>query len=170
MAMRKWMGVAAGVAMMLGAPAPVLAAAPSEQQVLQLFEVLHVEQVVSQMSTNMAGMMAKMAPCVPASYWQSFADPAATQQLLGRMVPVYQRHFTAEDIAGLLKFYQSPLGKKVITEMPQTMAEGMQIGQVWGRARGEAMVKALQQKGALDTQGRCPASPAAGGPALKLGK
>ena len=85
MAMRKWMGVAAGVAMMLGAPAPVLAAAPSEQQVLQLFEVLHVEQVVSQMSTNMAGMMAKMAPCVPASYWQSFADPAATQRLLGRI-------------------------------------------------------------------------------------
>jgi hypothetical protein len=41
------------------------------------------------------------------------------------------------------------------------MAEGMKIGQQWGRERGETMIKDLQQKGTLDANGRCPASPEA---------
>ncbi|WP_250887232.1 MULTISPECIES: DUF2059 domain-containing protein [unclassified Rhodanobacter] len=63
--------------------------------------------------------------------------------------------------AGLLKFYKSPLGRKVITQMPVTMAEGMKIGQEWGRERGQAMIRKLQQNGTLDASGRCSASPAA---------
>ena len=98
---------------------------------------------------------------MPASYWQGFIDASSSQQLLARMVPIYQKHFTADEVGGLLKFYRSPLGKKVITEMPLTMAEGMKVGQAWGHERGQAMIKTLQQKGTLDANGRCPASPAA---------
>ena len=77
------------------------------------------------------------------------------------MVPIYQRHFSASDIEGLLKFYRSPLGRKVVTEMPATMAEGMKLGQEWGRERAQAMLAELQKSGRIDGQGRCPASPAA---------
>ncbi len=165
--MRKWIGIAAVAALTFGASGPVAAAAPSDQQVRQLFEVMHLSQMFGQMNSQMAGIMGQAAPCVPASYWQNFIDASGTEQLLSRMVPVYQQHFTAKDVAGLLKFYKSPLGQKVITQMPVTMAEGMKIGQQWGRERGEAMVRELQQKGTLDAKGRCPpASPAAAGPSM----
>jgi hypothetical protein len=144
-----------------GAVGQAVAAQPSEQQVRQLFEVMHLSQMFGQMNSQMASVMGRAVPCVPASYWQGFIDAKSTEQLMGRMVPIYQSHFTADDVAGLLKFYRSPLGQKVITQMPQTMAEGMKIGQQWGRERGEAMIRELQQKGTLDAQGRCPASPAA---------
>jgi hypothetical protein len=49
----------------------------------------------------------------------------------------------------------------VITEMPATMAEGMQLGQEWGRQRARAMLAELQKSGRVDAQGRCPAAPAA---------
>src|SRR6185312_15325722 len=111
--------------------------------------------------SQMAGVMEQAVPCVPASYWQGFIDASGSQQLLGRMVPIYQRHFSADDVAGLLKFYKSPLGQKVITQMPVTMAEGMKIGQEWGRERGQAMIRQLQQDGTLDANGRCPAGPEA---------
>ena len=159
--MRKWIGIAAGAAFALGASGQAMAAPPSNQQVRQLFEVMHLSQMFGQMNSQMAGMMGQAVPCVPASYWQSFIDAGGTEQLLGRMVPVYQEHFTSEDVAGLLKFYKSPLGQKVITQMPMAMAEGMKIGQQWSRERGETMIKDLQQKGTLDATGRCPASPAA---------
>jgi hypothetical protein len=45
------------------------------------------------------------------------------------------------------------------------MAEGMKVGQQWGRERGEQMIRELQQNGTLDSNGRCPASPAASGSA-----
>ncbi len=155
--MRKWIAVTAGM-MMAG---QVVAAQPSEQQVRQLFDVMHMSQMFGQMNAQMTAVMGKAVPCVPAAYWQNFIDASSTQQLTGRMIPIYQSHFSAEDVSGLLKFYQSPLGQKVITQMPLTMAEGMKVGQQWGRDRGQAMIQQLQQKGTLDANGRCPASPAA---------
>ena len=159
--MRKWVGMAAGAVLALGTAGQVMAAQPSEKQVRQLFQVMHMERMFDQMNSQMAGVMGQAVPCVPASYWQGFIDASGSQQLLGRMVPIYQHHFSAADVAGLLKFYKSPLGQKVIAQMPVTMAEGMKIGQEWGRERGQAMVRQLQQNGTLDANGRCPASPAA---------
>ena len=157
----KWMIIAAGVSLALGLAGPVAAAQPSEQQVRQLFDVMHMSQMFGNMNTQMAGVMGRAVPCVPASYWQGFIDASSSQQLLTRMVPIYQKHFTADEVSGLLKFYRSPLGQKVIIEMPLTMAQGMKVGQVWGRERGQTMIQALQKKGTLDANGRCPASPSA---------
>ncbi|WP_426688485.1 DUF2059 domain-containing protein [Rhodanobacter ginsengiterrae] len=159
--MRKWKGMAAVALLALAAAGQAAAAQPSEKQVRELFQLMHMDRMFDQMNTQMGGVMAQAVPCVPTTYWQGFIDANGGQQLLTRMVPIYQRHFTAEDVSGLLKFYRSPLGQKVITQMPVTMAEGMKVGQAWGRERGQAMIKKLQQDGTLDANGRCPASPAA---------
>jgi hypothetical protein len=167
--MRNWIGVMAGVGLALGTAGQVLAATPSDQQVRKLFEVMHLSQMFGQMNSQMAGVMGQTVPCVPASYWHNFIDASGTEQLMKQMVPIYQRHFTAVDVAGLLKFYKSPLGQKVIAQMPLTMAEGMKVGQQWGRQRGEAMIKELQHKGTLDAGGRCPASPGVAVPSTVSG-
>ena len=170
--MRKWMGLMAGLllAANVGVAAAATGAPPSAQQVHDLFKLMHMDQRMMQMGTQMSVFMQKALPCVPASYWNGFIDSTNAKELLDRMVPIYQQHFTAEDMDGLLKFYRSPLGQKVINEMPQTMAEGMKIGQEWGRARGMQMVAALQEQGKLDGNGRCPAMPAAGAGTPDLGK
>jgi hypothetical protein len=84
-------------------------------------------------------------------------DANQTQQFIGRLVPVYQRHFTADELDGLLKFYRSPLGQKVINEMPTTMAEANQAGQQWSEERSQQMIAELKHMGSLDASGRCPA-------------
>jgi len=162
--MRKWIGIATGLALACAATGQVLAAQPSEKQVRELFEVMHMSQTFSRMNAQMIEVMGKAVPCVPASYWQGFIDANGSQQLLNRMVPIYQSHFTDDDIAGLLTFYRSPLGQKVLTQMPLTMAEGMKVSQQWGRERGQAMIGELQSRGTLDAEGRCPASPGAAAP------
>jgi hypothetical protein len=103
---------------------------------------------------------------VPAEYWQNYLDANATQQFIGRLVPVYQKHFNAEELEGLLKFYRSPLGQKVINEMPTTMAEANQAGRQWSQERSDQMIAELKQKGSLDASGRCPSKVAATAPAL----
>ena len=158
---RKWMMIAAGMSLAVAAAFPVAAAQPSAKQVRELFDVMHMSQMFGKMNTQMAGVMGRAVPCVPGSYWQNFIDASGSEQLLTRMVPIYQQHFTADEVNGLLKFYRSSLGQKVITQMPLTMAEGMKVGQQWGRERGQTMIQNLQQKGTLDANGRCPASPAA---------
>ncbi|HET6433044.1 DUF2059 domain-containing protein [Dyella sp.] len=159
---RGWIG-ALGVLLAL-ASTTSLAAQPSEKQVRTLMEVFGVGRMFGQMNAQMAGMMGQQLPCVPASYWNGFLDDKGIEELTRRMVPIYQRHFTGQEVEGLLKFYRSPLGRKVISEMPAAMAEAMKAGQQWGSERGQAMVAELQKKGTISGQGRCPAAAPAPAP------
>ncbi|MDG2537539.1 DUF2059 domain-containing protein [Dyella jiangningensis] len=138
----------------------------SEAQVRQLMDVVGVGKMLSQMNYQAVTTMQQSLPCVPAEYWQNYMDANATQQFIGRLVPVYQKHFNAEELEGLLKFYRSPLGQKVINEMPTTMAEANQAGRQWSQERSDQMIAELKQKGSLDASGRCPSKVAAAAPAL----
>jgi len=42
------------------------------------------------------------------------------------MIPAYQKHFTHGDIEAMNAFYSSPVGQKVLQELPAVMQEGMQ--------------------------------------------
>jgi hypothetical protein len=42
------------------------------------------------------------------------------------MIPSYQKHFTHGDIEAMNTFYSSPVGQKVLQELPAVMQEGMQ--------------------------------------------
>jgi len=50
-----------------------------------------------------------------------------SEQLMDKMVPIYSKHFTEEDIDDLLAFYNSRVGRKTTREMPALMAESMQM-------------------------------------------
>jgi hypothetical protein len=54
-----------------------------------------------------------------ADFQKKFDANAVNQQLVG----IYDKHFTEEDIKGLLEFYGSPLGQKVAAELPKINRE-----------------------------------------------
>lgn len=47
-------------------------------------------------------------------------------ELTQAMIPAYQQHFTKSDIEAMNAFYSSPVGQKVLDELPAVMQEGMQ--------------------------------------------
>ena len=53
------------------------------------------------------------------SYQKNFDRNQVTDQLVG----IYDKHFSEDDIKGLLQFYGSPLGQKVASEMPKITRE-----------------------------------------------
>src|SRR5467141_4744272 len=54
-----------------------------------------------------------------ASYQKRFDADRVTEQLVG----IYDKHFTEDEIKGLLQFYGSPLGQRVAAEMPKITRE-----------------------------------------------
>ncbi len=54
-----------------------------------------------------------------ASYQKKFDVDQVTEQLAS----IYDKHFTEDEIKGLLQFYGSPLGQKVAAEMPKISRE-----------------------------------------------
>ena len=73
-----------------------------------------------------------------ASYQKKFDVDQVTEQL----VNVYDKHFTEDEIKGLLQFYGSPLGQKVAAEMPKI---GREIQSATRAASNKAAKEALAE-------------------------
>ena len=47
-------------------------------------------------------------------------------EITDAMIPSYQNHFSKGDIEAMNRFYSSPVGQKVLEQLPAVMQEGMQ--------------------------------------------
>lgn len=80
------------------------------------------------------------------TFWADFQKEMSIEDLISRMIPVYEKYYTDEDIKKLIAFYQSPVGKKVIATMPEVMQESMQIGQSWGKEISDKIANKIKEK------------------------
>ena len=53
--------------------------------------------------------------------------------MLEPIVPIYDKYLTDDDIRGLIQFYESPLGQRVIKILPQVTQESFAAGVALGR-------------------------------------
>ncbi|MQR01776.1 DUF2059 domain-containing protein [Glaciimonas soli] len=58
-----------------------------------------------------------------------FNDPAMYDEMAQAMIPLYARHFSADEIDQITAFYKTGVGAKMLTIMPQLTSESMQISQ-----------------------------------------
>jgi hypothetical protein len=47
-------------------------------------------------------------------------------EIVDAMIPAYQKHFTKGDIQAMTAFYVSPVGQKILEELPAVLQEGNQ--------------------------------------------
>lgn len=67
------------------------------------------------------------------------------------LYPIYQKHYTLSEVNGLISFYETPLGRKVISTLPLITQESMLAGQQWGESLapkiGPRIMKRFQEEG-----------------------
>jgi hypothetical protein len=70
-----------------------------------------------------------MLPKLVAKMQAVMTDPSLIDEMLTEMVPLYAETYTLDEINQLSAFYASPLGQKMLANMPTLMARSMQISQ-----------------------------------------
>ncbi|MFK7773313.1 MAG: DUF2059 domain-containing protein [Saprospiraceae bacterium] len=73
-------------------------------------------------------------------FFETFKEEAikmGREDLYKLIVPIYKKHFTLEEINGIIEFHESEVGKKMVSKMPMIVAESMQKGAIWGEELGE---------------------------------
>ena len=137
-------------------PAPVDPG--KEADIRKLMKITGMSELGSGVAKQVMGTFREAYPKVPESLWADLAkrmDPASVTTLT---VPVYNAHFSADEVKQLIAFYESPLGKKVLKELPGVTAESMEIAETWGYKTGERMAGELEAKGfKLETANTRPA-------------
>jgi uncharacterized protein len=62
------------------------------------------------------------------------------------VVERYSDHFTHAEIKDLIRFYDTPTGKKTIREMPSLLQQCMAAGQKWGESLGPIIDKRVRER------------------------
>lgn len=124
---------------------------PTYRETLRkMMEVSGSEATYKAAISQMVTMFKQQKSSVPNEFWNEFEQAATknvSEDLLNMLLPVYQRHLAETEIKDIIRFYQSPAGKKFAEKSPLIMQESMQIGQQWGMKIGQELEKKLKEKG-----------------------
>jgi len=112
----------------------------SRDDVILLLRTMHSHDMVRRTMQVQASSMQKLfhdtmlretgkvPPDFDARFKKAMADMIngmPTDEIVQAMIPAYQKHFSHGDIEAMNTFYSSPVGQKVLQELPDVMRDGM---------------------------------------------
>lgn len=89
----------------------------------------------------------KQYPQVDSAFWSARSAEIKLDELFDQMVPLYAKFYTEQETQQLIDFYQTALGKKMLSVMPQLLTESMAIGQQWSAQIGKRIQEQLVEHG-----------------------
>lgn len=99
---------------------------------------------------SMMTQFKSMYPSVPDEVWAEFTKEfsgTSLDDLVALMAPVYEKHLTETDLNEVIKFYNTPVGKKVADKTPVITQESMAVGQTWGMQVAAKIQAKMKEKG-----------------------
>jgi hypothetical protein len=146
------------LALSLAAPAFSQTARTAEDEALEasireLIEVTNTRQIAERMLDQIFEAYEKIIPEVPKEAWPKFRADMKTSDFVDLVVPIYAKHFTRQDIEGLIGFYKSPLGRKVSEKQGVIAQECMAAGILFGQEVARKVLEELVQRGYQVSEG-----------------
>ena len=106
---------------------------------LVLARTQEAEMAQERILQSVAGLK-QMMPRVPEKYWVQYRQFITVEELRNRLAYVYDKHFTSEELTELLKFYDSPVGKKLTGEALPISKESMEVAQQFSKRAAQAVM------------------------------
>jgi hypothetical protein len=159
--MRRMIAVAVLLKVMAVAAFAQGVAAPSQEEVRSLLELMGAKQ---SMQLMLDGMKQQMKAGAQQGFKSKLPNPTSAQlqlmdgmiddvfseisidELIAVIVPVYQRHLSKSDIQAIVSFYKTPVGQKLLREQPAMMQESMQAGADLMQTRMESLMKKIDAR------------------------
>jgi hypothetical protein len=124
----------------------------------QLLEVTGATGVGARAASLITGQMLELLkqsqPNAPAEWFdvarqvfdEELTKNFASGDLTSRLVVIYAKHLTPDDVKGLLTFYQSDVGRKLIAVIPAIMQESSVAGEQWGKELMPGILATLERR------------------------
>jgi hypothetical protein len=138
---------------------------PTGAQVVKFMELMHARQRLQssvaaqkeELETTVHNMFHKVLPDATAEQKAKFESIVAStlgdiftnypvDEILRDMIPIYQSHFSESDLNQIAAFYSSPVGQKVLSEMPAISAETMRVSNARLQPEMEEALKSMEAR------------------------
>ncbi len=118
-----------------------------KENIKRLMAVTGAGNLSMQVMDMMMKSLRTNTPQVPGPFWDEFMRDIHEEELLDKVIPIYAKYYTDDEIKELIAFYETPLGRKIVSVTPMIMRESMISGQEWGQQLGKKAIDRLREKG-----------------------
>ncbi|MBS2026697.1 MAG: DUF2059 domain-containing protein [Deltaproteobacteria bacterium] len=134
-------------ALLAAAPTPAKSAEPTKATASSKSKLDKIHKLLHLTKADQAGqnMLASLKGRVPDAQYARLEKLIKPEELADKLAGLYDKHFQESEIDGLLAFYATPLGQRLIQESPAIAQESVAMSQTY------AMEK-LQQLSSATTQ------------------
>ena len=123
---------------------------PHEKAIIKMLEVQGTAKLFETSLDAMIDLMRdNYADRVPDEFWDEFMEEIrkdGIDELFKMLVPIYKKHYTLEDVNGIIAFYESETGQKMVEKLPVIQQDSMEAGAEWGRIIGTRVAKKIEEK------------------------
>lgn len=147
--MRRLLPIALVLALPLSAGAPGQAALSKQALIQRLLKLTKAGELGLQAMRQGVAAQKQASPQIPEAFWSEFMKRFSVEQIEAMVLPVYERHFSAEELQALLNFFETPAGRAFLEKQPAIQQESMEAGQALGEKIGREVAQKLQAEGKL---------------------
>ncbi|MCL2265183.1 MAG: DUF2059 domain-containing protein [Treponema sp.] len=117
------------------------------EDILKLLRVSGTDKQTQMVIDELIALFEQTIPDIPAVVWVKFKDKIKIDDLLEMCIPIYDKYYTHNDIKEMIKFYESPIGKKMVDAEYKMTNEISALGEKWGEKIGNEIVNELINDG-----------------------
>ena len=111
-----------------------------------------IEQIMSSLKTSVPGEKPETRDKIINIYEEELKKSFRVERLNELIIPIYDKYFTSEELTSLVAFYESPLGKKVVSVLPQIFEESSTAGEKLGLEVQERAMERIKTEVLPDTK------------------
>ena len=110
----------------------------------------NMSRMIDLLIPQIMGSLKKENPKIPDAVWDEFTGMCTEEmkrslpELEEPVIAIYDANFSADEVKQLVAFYQSPVGRKIIVQLPQLMQQSVTMGQSWGQQAGARAVERIR--------------------------
>jgi hypothetical protein len=92
-----------------------------------------IEQMMASVKKSMPSDKPELSEKIFNIYKEELHKAFTVERVNAYIVPIYDKYFTGDELIALIAFYESSLGKKVVSALPQIFTEASVAGEQLGR-------------------------------------
>ena len=116
------------------------------KEIEKMLRLTGMEKLMGQMETQLIASLKAQMPQASQLFWTKFEQRINTRELIEKLIPLYDKYYTTEDIRAVNAFYETPTGQKLISTLPQVMQEAMKVGQEYGEKMAKQAAEEAEQE------------------------
>jgi uncharacterized protein len=128
------------------APAPDDVDPAKKAEIEKMLELTGRVKMTQMVMEQMISRFKMQNSRVSHEFWDRFEKEVNVQGLVEKMIPIYAKYYSLDDLKAINAFYGTAAGQRMIATMPLITRDSMQIGQDWGRDLSFRLLAELKEE------------------------